>query len=252
MKKFCLIQYPPKDSMSKIIFSNYFNKHKLPYIYEDISIPKNLFEKNINKILLTYDGINITIPYKEKIIKFIKINDSAKKIGAVNCIYKNIGYNTDYLGFINSLNNLNMPKNITLIGAGGVSRAIIFGLYKIGVKKITLINRTIEKAFNLKKIFNYIDIDVMPLTSLNKIIKKTDFLINATSIGMQGETFNLKNNSIKIFYDTIYYETPLQKFFKNQNTTVINGKKMWFYQAIENLKLWNIYEKSFFDFFDTL
>ena len=252
MKKFCLIQYPKKESMSKIVFNKYFTEQNLPYTYEDISIPQTLFDKDIKKILLNYNGINITIPYKERVMKFIKASNDAKKIGAVNCIYKNIGYNTDYLGFITSLNNLSIPKNITLIGAGGVSKAIIFGLYKMGIKKITLINRTIEKALKLKKFFNYIEINVIPLSALNEVIKTTDLLINATSIGMKGETFNLKNNSIKIFYDTIYYETPMQRFFKNQNTYVINGKKMWFYQAIENLKLWNIYKSSFIDFFDTL
>ena len=101
----------------------------------DLNQFRNIIEKK------EFNGFNVTIPFKEKIIKFLDLLDSkAKKIDSLNTIkifsnYKLKGYNTDYIGFIKSIRpllNKNHKKAI-LLGSGGASKSIVFGLNKLNI-----------------------------------------------------------------------------------------------------------------------
>ena len=184
------------------------------------------------------------MPFKNKVIKYLdKLSLEVEKTGSVNTIYKNneyiIGHNTDVAGFELGLRHSKinvLDKLIFIIGAGGVVPSIIYSLLNMGCKKIMLTNRTKEKTEEIKKIFKEI-----------KIIKwgeipDFDIVINATSVGLKGDTLNLNFDvKNKIFYDVIYNpkETEFLKNAKIKGNKIENGKLMFIYQANQSFSIWN-------------
>ncbi|GAB6188914.1 shikimate 5-dehydrogenase [Marinitoga arctica] len=246
--KLGIIQYPKKESLSEKVFNRYFRLINENTIYEGINLEPRKFDLEIKNILEKYYGINITVPYKEKVFKYIhSATESAIFLSAVNTIFSGIGHNTDWIGFYNSIKEENLNGNILVFGAGGAAKAVLYGLYKLGVDRLTLINRTYERALGLKKLFNKkIKIDIKEFSKLN--LEMIDVFINTTSLGMFNEKIPIKlNEKIKLIYDVVYYNTPLQKEAKTKGIKVINGEKMWYYQAVENLKIWNLYDSDKFD-----
>ncbi len=229
-------------SFSKSYFTNKFKKSNLEsnYTYENLDLDdinqfKNIIEKKFN-------GFNVTIPYKEKIIEFLDLLDlDAKKIGAVNTIKicsnnKLKGYNTDYIGFIKSINPLlnKTHKKAILLGSGGASKSIVFGLDKLNISSI-IVSRSKEKGNITYEELN------------NEIINTSQIIINCSPVG----TFPKINecpkipykyiNSNHICYDLVY--NPLQSKFlkesKKNNATILNGMEMLEIQAEESWKIWN-------------
>ena len=142
MKNFIVIGNPIDQSLSPDLHNWIFKKLKINAFYNkilcnEIDIISQIKNDKIN-------GINVTLPFKETIINFVdEINLRVKSIGSVNCIVKNknklIGYNTDWYGFSKLINNNKVDiqnKEVIVIGAGGVSRAVIFSLIQMRVKKI--------------------------------------------------------------------------------------------------------------------
>jgi shikimate dehydrogenase len=136
MRKFGLIGSSLKHSFSKKYFEEKFEKEGWKDCRYDLyEIPEISLFKNVLKENPELEGINVTIPYKEKVIPFLDALDSAcQAIGAVNCIQirdgKLIGFNTDYIGFKQSLENWlgpEIPKALVL-GTGGASKAVIQAL----------------------------------------------------------------------------------------------------------------------------
>ena len=248
MKKFIVIGDPIKHSLSPYLNNWIFKKFNISAKYSKVCCDKTDLPKIFNQIKDdSINGINITIPYKELVLDFIdEINPRAQSIGAVNCIKKNndklIGYNTDWYGFsqllvINKIDVLN--KEIIIIGAGGVSRAILFSLIQMGVSNIKVFNRTILKGKNLE---NEI-IKSFSLDDINNYIKQDSIIINCTSIGMNHDESPLLKeliNNKQIIIDTIYnpYKTRLLKIGDIIGAKTINGLDMFIFQAVASLELW--------------
>ena len=144
MKKlFGIIGNPVKHSLSPLLHNYWFEKYKIDANYSLIEAEEkdleNLVKKIKNKTLI---GINITLPYKQKIINYVgKIINDAKTSGSVNTLHLNednivIGENTDVYGFqaayLKKIDN-NTIKKALIIGAGGVSPSVILSLYKSGI-----------------------------------------------------------------------------------------------------------------------
>ena len=157
-KKFGIIGKPLSHSLSPLLHNYWFKKYNIKASYTLIETEINQIGKVINKIKKKeLKGINITIPYKQKVIPYLDlvIND-AKKTSSVNTIYLNddnkiVGENTDVYGFdcsfIKKLNEKDLSgKNILIFGAGGVTSSIIYSLVKKNIKKISISNRTTKKA----------------------------------------------------------------------------------------------------------
>lgn len=199
--------------------------------------------------LLGINGISVTLPHKESIIKFLdKLDSDAKKIGAVNTVINNsgilTGYNTDWLGAITALEKrTNLKgKKVAVIGAGGAARAIIFGLIKKGVK-VKIFNRSLEKARELAREFNCETGDIKEI----KVVKDFDVIINASSVGMEEAKSPVDKsllNSNKIIFDIVYSpkETKLIKDAKEKGAKVIYGYEMLLYQGVEQFKMYTGYE----------
>ncbi len=252
-KSFGIIGNPIKHSLSPVLHNYWFEKYGIDATYSIIETKEQNLSDVIKKIKnKNLDGINVTLPYKQKIIQHIdKTVNDGELTGSVNTIYLNnegliIGENTDVFGlqagYLKEIDNA-VNKKALIIGAGGVSPSVILSLQKSGVKKISIINRTKEKCFFLKKKFTFLDI--LSWDDFENEIEKYQILINATSLGLKnGEEFNfsfknLKDNSV--FIDTIYnpLETKTYKYLKERNIKVFNGLEMFIYQGQKSFYLWN-------------
>ena len=251
-KKFGIIGNPVKHSLSPDLHKYWFDKYGLDASYSIIEAQDKDLKGIINKIREhELAGVNVTLPFKQKIINQtdIIIND-AELTGSVNTILlddnKIVGENTDVFGiqaaYLKEIDNCSNKESL-VIGAGGVSPSIIFALQKSGVKKISITNRTNEKCIFLKKKFSYLNI--LPWDNIKNEIKNFDIIINATSLGLKnGNEFNFNFETTKsnvIYIDTIYnpLETKTYKFLKKEGKKVFNGLDMFIYQGQKSFYLWN-------------
>ena len=163
MKKYLVIGNPIEHSLSPKLHNYWFEKNNIDANYDKRKIDKSEIQEIINKIKDNkLDGINVTVPFKTDVILFLDtLSEEAQITQSVNTIYmhdkKLVGHNTDIKGFELSLKNTQFDlnnKSIFILGAGGVVPSIIYALEKLGVSKITVSNRTKQKAQNLKKRFS--------------------------------------------------------------------------------------------------
>lgn len=245
--KFLVIGNPIKHSLSPKLHNYWIKYNKIDAVYEK----KNLEEENI-QILVDeirnekITGINVTIPFKKKIISFMdELSPTAKEVESVNTVYKKngkiIGENTDAQGFEEALSSIKYDvsgKKILILGAGGVVTSLIYTLIKLKSGEITLSNRTKSKCFIIKDLFPAIKI-------INwGEITNFDMIINATSIGLKtSDKINLDYSKYKnkLFYDIIY--NPVETYFlrkaKEEGNLVENGKLMFIHQAKLSFEMWH-------------
>ena len=256
-KIYGVLGFPAKHSLSPLMHNAAFKTLKINARYKIFEAePKEL--KNFicslseNHIF----GLNVTVPYKEKVIPFLdKISDEARLIGAVNTIKlrgdKLEGFNTDGEGFIRHLRkdlrfNPN-AKSIALIGAGGAARAISVYLAKAKAKAITIYDIDKSKAQglvkHLKANFNKIRFEVAHSVAGLKA-KEAALLINATPRGMKEKDPEIIDNKFLpknlLVYDLIYNpaQTKLLKLAKAQGCRTSNGLGMLLYQGAASFELW--------------
>ena len=245
MKKYFVIGNPIKHSLSPELHNFWIKKNNINALYEKIKLEEKELGEFINKLRNEeIHGINVTVPFKNKVIKYLdKLSLEVETTDSVNTIYKEgndvIGHNTDVAGFELGLRHSKinvLHKAVLILGAGGVVPSIIYSLLSMGCKKIFLSNRTTERAVNIKKKFN--DVEILKWGEMPDF----DIIINATSVGLNNDSldlnFNVKN---KIFYDIIYNpkETQFLKKAKESGNKIENGKFMFIYQANQSFSIWN-------------
>ena len=261
MKKYLVIGNPIKHSLSPQIHNYWIKKYGLvDSIYEK----KKVEEKDLKNIVRKIKedeiiGVNVTVPFKKLVIPFLdKLDISAEETQSVNTIFKIdnkiIGYNTDILGFWDTIKNLyskskdsfKLPlenKSIFILGAGGVTASIISALKLQGANNIFLSNRTKDKANKLKKLFPELEV-----IEWGKKPSICNIVINTTSVGL------VKDEEIEIdfsdytkdfhqnhlFYDLIYNpkETIFLKKARLRGNKTMNGKMMFLNQAKYSFHIW--------------
>ncbi len=242
MKVFGLIGYPLGHSFSKDYFTKKFSRQKITD-----SIYKNFEMASLDSFTETIQeeknliGLNVTIPYKENVIRYLdKVDSVAKEIGSVNVIKvidnKLIGFNSDYLGFKISLEKWlpNRKFNALVLGSGGSSNAICYALKKLDI------NYKIVSTSN-PSYFSYEDI------RNEEIYSKYKLIINTTPLGMSPNIDSFPNiqyrflNSNSYLYDLVY--NPKQTKFlskgKKNNSYIKNGLEMLETQAKISWDIWN-------------
>jgi len=244
MQHFGLIGYPLGHSFSKKYFSAKFEQEKIDAKYELFELANiQEFTDLIKKNQLT--GLNVTIPYKEQIIPFLnELDDTAAKIGAVNVIKISQkegkvylkGYNTDAIGFENSIKPYLKAHHtkVLILGTGGASKAIKYVLNKLGIVT-TFVSRT-PKA------------DMLCYSQLNeKIISENTVIVNATPIGTFPHTADCPNipyqfiNEQHLLFDVVYNPTEtlfLRKGWE-RGSQGLNGENMLIQQAEAAWAIWN-------------
>ena len=253
MKKFGIIGNPIKHSLSPVLHKYWFKKYNIDADYTIIEATDKELLEIVKKIRHEeYIGINVTLPFKQKIINYIdKVVNDAELTGSVNTVLLNndkiiMGENTDVFGlqaaYLKEIDN-NFNKKALVIGAGGVSPSVILAIKKSGIKNISVTNRTNEKCIFLKKKFNFLNI--IPWADFKSEIKNFDVIINATSLGLKnGDDFDFDFSNTKkelIYIDTIYnpLETKTFKYLKEEGRKVFNGLDMFIYQGQKSFYLWN-------------
>lgn len=257
-KVLCVIGYPIEHSMSPIMQNAAICELSLNYVYVAFNIlPINLdlAVKGFKAFNIT--GINVTHPFKRKILKYLDdIDPMAQKIGAVNAIKNDEGYltgkNTDAEGGIKALLNAGYTpsgKNILLLGAGGASRALAYMLAK-EANKLIIVNRTKKKAKNLaNEIKKDYDIKIEGKEYHTNVLKeeseKADILINTTPIGMYP---NIDESPISaeflhkdlIVYDIVYnpLETKLIRDATQKGCKILGGLDMLVNQGALAFEWW--------------
>ncbi len=249
---------PVSHSLSPVMHNDWFSKYKLNCLYLAFDVlPKNLKTAVESIRTLNILGVNVTVPHKVEVMKYINIVDpAAKTIGSVNTIVnkkgKLYGYNTDWQGFITDLKFKKVDlknKTVLVIGAGGAAKAILYALMKLKVKKIFLTSRTFDKAKLIAKKYknvSVVDIKKIPANFLENI----DCLVNCSTCGMKKEDklpFSIKDFNKKIvFYDIIYNkETPFKKFAAKNKIKYFSGEGMLIYQGAVSFEKWtNVFPDS--------
>ncbi len=201
-------------------------------------------------------GLNVTIPYKEKVIPYLNsISRDAGLIGAVNTIKVTPtgldGFNTDSEGFLKHLTSVlgfnPQGKIIAIIGAGGASRAISFCLIKTRPGRLSIYDLDKARLSALVKSLkdNFKNVEIRQASSVGELgIKNCDLLINATPVGMKLADPCLVNATSMhenlLVYDLIYKpkETKLLKLARENNAKTSNGLGMLLYQGILSFEIW--------------
>ena len=241
MKKFFVIGDQASKSVSPLIFNHWFKKYNIKAKYSFLEVTKKNFESEIVKLLSDKNtkGLNVTIPFKKDIIKYIdNKNTHAQKIGAVNCLIvgnKIKGINTDWVGYLNSIKQekINKNKNIIILGFGGASQAIYYGFSLRGYKNVSVFNRS-KKRINIGGASKY----TKDYSLINSYIIKSDLIINTTPTNPlnKKQTRLVKNTTI--ISDIVYQpkETSFLKEFKFNKK--IYGISMLIEQALPCFKQW--------------
>ena len=244
MDKYGLIGHPLGHSFSQNFFNEKFVNEGIDAIYENYEIPtiENLSEViDLNPNLL---GLNVTIPYKEKVISYLDyLSPEARAIGAVNVIkiiHKDNntilkGYNSDVIGFTQSIEPLIKEdhKKALVLGTGGAAKAIHYGLKSLGVESICV------SRYKRPNTIQYEDITPA-------IIKEYNVIVNCTPLGMYpkvDECPKLPYESMdhhNLLYDLIYNpdETLFMKKGAQMGAIVKNGLEMLLLQAFASWKFW--------------
>lgn len=251
-----LIGEPVEHSFSPPMHNEAFKTLGLDYVYVPFNVsPNNLKSAIEGANSLNIQGLNVTIPHKINVIKYLKeLDPIAELIGAVNTIdFKNLkGYNTDGIGCIRAIEEVTKikDKNIVVAGAGGAARAIVFYLAKYGAEEVNILNRNLKKAENLASDLlasNLIsNVNSSDISEISKFISDADILIDTTPIGMHPNVSDepiVKAADIHeelVVNDIVYNpnETVLLKEAIKANAKVVYGIKMLLYQGAESFKIW--------------
>lgn len=246
---------PISHSLSPCLHGYWLSKYNINGEYKAFHVTSAelpSFIKSLNEKSIA--GINVTVPHKEDVLKLVdKVDEKARKIGAVNTIYfekgKMIGSNTDGIGFLTHLKQTtkrwkaeNGP--VVIIGAGGAARAVLVSLLDDGVPEVRLTNRTKERAENLKKEIDYKRIHIIDWEAREDALDGAALVVNVTTLGMTRQRpleLSLDNlpKSASV-YDIVYspLETELLKNARNRGNETIDGLGMLLHQAAPGFKKW--------------
>lgn len=246
MDKYGLIGYPLGHSFSIGYFNEKFQNEDIDAEYVNFEIPTI---ENLPEILTSnpnLKGLNVTIPYKEKVISYLDtLSPEARAIGAVNVIRithkgrKTIlkGYNSDVIGFTQSIEPMiesRLHKKALILGTGGASKAINYGLKSLGLET-QFVSRTPKPG-----VITYED--VTP-----EVVKEYNVIVNCTPCGMYPKVDTCPNlpyeamDTRTILYDLIYNpdQTLFMKRGAQYGASVKNGLEMLLLQAFASWEFWH-------------
>jgi shikimate dehydrogenase len=247
MKRCGLLGKNIQYSKSPDIHNQYYQSKELPISYEIFDIEEKdiaLFIRNLKQMDII--GFNITIPYKETILKFVdKLEYPAKEINAVNTVSVEecglVGYNTDYYGFIKSLDGYNLSgSNALVLGSGGSAKCVAYALKDLNCSTVSIYTRNKHKAINEFGLgCNIIE------AGEDIFLGNYDIIVNCTPLGGPNniDSIPIQLKGIKkgcIVYDLNYVpkKTKLLEEAEKQGAVIINGECMLINQAHRAADIW--------------
>lgn len=254
-----IIGWPVSHSLSPVMHNAAFKHLGLDFCYVPFAIKAEHLNLAMEAVpALNIAGLNVTVPYKESVLKYVsELSEEAIMIGAVNTIKMEnnrlTGYNTDGTGFTASLREAGNPVGehvLLILGSGGSAKAVAFQSAAEGAKEIIIANRTVNRAVALrnriKEYFPLINVTVTGtgFNELKGVMDKVDTVVNATSVGLDRRDtspvpMELLHNGLFIC-DLIYNpaETALLKYAKELGCRFINGLGMLVYQGAASFRIW--------------
>ncbi len=249
-----MIGDPIDRSLSPVMHNSTLREMGLgdEFVYEKIRVERDELEAFVQGLRDgDYHGANVTIPHKVEVMRYMdRLTDAVEKIGAVNTIYKEngmlVGDNTDHIGFIRSLKDEGVDvedRHVTVIGAGGAARAIIYALLEGGAESILIANRTRENAVRIMERFDHLETQIS-VGGLDEV--HGDILVNTTPLGMAGELENRSPIPVdritpNVVAVDIVYDPPKTRFLKaaqKRGCKTVSGIGMLIYQGAVALEKW--------------
>lgn len=251
MDKYGLIGYPLAHSFSISYFNEKFESEGIDAVYENFEIPQIDDVKEIIDSNPDLKGLNVTIPYKQQVLKYIKeLSPEAKAIGAVNVIRiehkgnKTVlkGFNSDVIGFTKSIEPIlnTYHKKALILGTGGAAKAVQYGLQSLGIETL-FVSRTKKK-----NAITYEEVTA-------DIVREYDVIVNCTPVGMYPHIDECPKlpyeamDSHTLLYDLLYNpdETKFLRLGAERGATVKNGLEMLLLQAFVSWEIWNGEEENY-------
>lgn len=249
----CIIGYPVGHSRSPKLHGYWINKYGLDAEYRAEEVSPDEFPDFVSHLAdRGYVGANVTMPHKDAALLHSSPDDRAKSVGAANTLWLDNGAlrstNTDVDGFVSALDVASpgwheRTESAIVLGAGGGSRAAIYGLLDRGIRQVTVVNRTFSKARELQDAFGPA---VVPgeWDRLSDLMSGARLLVNTTSLGMHGQPPLELDLSVlagnAVVSDIVYIplKTPLLRAAEDRGFAVANGLDMLLHQAVRGFELW--------------
>jgi shikimate dehydrogenase len=256
-KRVVLIGHPVAHSLSGAMQQAAFDAQGIDAAYElwdraPIALADAITEIRGDEFL----GANVTIPHKERVVPLVdRLTEEAQVTGAVNTITREgkrlVGHNTDVPGFKVALDKLvgrqKMPRNAVVLGAGGGSRAVVYGLIREGFQRIIVFNRHLHRGEALVKHFGrsaaHMELRAMPWheSIIESELDKSKVLVNATSIGLTSDVSPIAAEILPpdlLVLDLIYARTRLLREAEAAGCTIADGELMLLHQGAAAFTLW--------------
>ncbi len=248
----CLIGWPAAHSRSPLIHHYWLRTLGIEGGYNIEAVPPEGFAEFVLHLSTHgFVGANVTIPHKERALELTTPDARARAIGAANTLWYEgdtlRSTNTDVEGFINNLDacapGWDAVEDALVLGAGGSSRAVVFGLIERGIKRVHLANRTIARAQTLADLFGA---SVQPIAwdQIGNVLPRAGLLVNTTSLGMQGQPALEINVELlpdhAVVADLVYVplRTPLLTAARARGLKTADGLGMLLHQAVRGFELW--------------
>ena len=249
----CLIGWPAAHSRSPLIHHYWLRTLGLEGGYNIEAIPPEGFAEFVLHLKAHgFVGANVTIPHKERALALTRPDERARAVGAANTLWYEGGElrstNTDIEGFVHNLDACapgwdTATSDALVLGAGGASRAVVFGLIERGVSRVYLANRTPERARALADQFGA---RVHPASweAIGELLPRVDLLVNTTSLGMHGQpALEIDVGRLPahaVVADLVYVPlvTPLLAAARARGLKTADGLGMLLHQAVRGFELW--------------
>ena len=248
----CLIGWPAAHSRSPLIHHHWLRTLGIEGGYTIEAIPPEGFAEFVQHLSgHGFVGANVTLPHKERALALSVPDARARAVGAANTLWYDGGElratNTDIEGFVDNLDasarGWDTTGDALVLGAGGSSRAVVFGLIERGIKRVHLANRTMERARALADQFGD-SVQAIAWDTINEVLPRAGLLVNTTSLGMRGQPaleldIGLLPSSA-IVADLVYVplETALLKAARERGLKTADGLGMLLHQAVRGFELW--------------
>jgi shikimate dehydrogenase len=248
----CLIGWPAAHSRSPLIHHYWLRTLGIEGGYNIEAVPPEGFAEFVLHLSAHgFVGANVTIPHKERALELTRPDARARAVGAANTLWYQDGElrstNTDIEGFINNLDvcapGWDSAADALVLGAGGASHAVVFGLIERGVKRVRVANRTIARSRALADQFGA-RVDPAAWETIGDLMPRADLLVNTTSLGMHGQpALELDVGllpSHAVVADLVYVplETPLLAAARARGLKTADGLGMLLQQAVRGFELW--------------
>jgi shikimate dehydrogenase len=248
----CLLGWPAAHSRSPLIHHYWLRKLGIEGGYTIEAIPPERFAEFVSRLSAHgFVGANVTIPHKERALALTVPDARARAVGAANTLWYDgaelRSTNTDIEGFVGNLDasakGWDAASEALVLGAGGSSRAVVFGLIERGIRCVHLANRTMERAQALADQFGAA---VRPISwdEVNNVLPRAGLLVNTTSLGMHGQpaldvdVARLSGEAIVADLVYVPLETALLKAARARGLKTADGLGMLLHQAVRGFELW--------------